>query len=111
MRLPRLIELVGEWDRFGCPRCTPQGQGEGIQANHNRIYRGYSDAALSVRRWTRRRGVAVERQGVECMSGPSHVWSMDFVSDALASCCRVKVLTNGDDVSNEAIDVAVDFGI
>ena len=36
---------------------------------------------------------------------------MDFVSDALASGRRIKVLTIVDDFSKEAIDLAVDFGI
>lgn len=36
---------------------------------------------------------------------------MDFVSDALASGRRIKVLTIVDDFSKESVDLAVDFGI
>lgn len=36
---------------------------------------------------------------------------MEFVSDALANGRRIKVLSIIDDFSNEAINLAVDFGI
>ena len=84
---------------------------EGMRANHKRVYRLYSDAGLSARRRKRRHGVAIERQDLQRPTGPNQVWSMDFVSDALANGRRIKVLTIVDDFSKEAIDLAVDFGI
>ncbi len=36
---------------------------------------------------------------------------MDFVSDSLASGRRLKCLTVADDVSHEAVEIAVDYGI
>jgi len=107
----RLVELAGERRRFGYRPLHALVRREGVQANHKRIYRLYSDAGLSVRRRKRRHGVAVERQELERPSGPNQVWSMDFVSDALANGRRIKVLTIVDDFSKEAIDLAVDFGI
>ena len=107
----RLVELAGERRRFGYRRLHALIRREGVQANHKRIYRLYSDAGLSVRRRKWRHGVAVERQGLERPTGPNQVWSMDFVSDALANGRRIKVLTIVDDFSKEAIDLAVDFGI
>jgi len=107
----RLVELAGERRRFGYRRLHALVRREGVQANHKRIYRLYRDAGLSVRRRKRRHGVAVERQALELPSEPNQVWSMDFVSDALASGRRIKVLTIVDDFSKEAIDLAVDFGI
>lgn len=107
----RLVELAGERRRFGYRRLHALVRREGVQVNHKRIYRLYSDAGLSVRRRKKRHGVAVERQALELPSSPNQVWSMDFVSDALASGRRIKVLTIVDDFSKEAIDLAVDFGI
>lgn len=107
----RLVELAGERRRFGYRRLHALVRREGVQVNHKRIYRLYSDAGLSVRRRKKRHGVAVERQVLELPSSPNQVWSMDFVSDALASGRRIKVLTIVDDFSKEAIDLAVDFGI
>lgn len=107
-----LIELAGERRRFGYRRLHALVRREGVvQANHKRIYRLYSDAGLSVRRRKKRHGLAVERQVLELQSSPNQVWSMDFVSDALANGHRIKVLTIVDDFSKEAIDLAVDFVI
>lgn len=107
----RLVELAGERRRFGYRRLHALVRREGVQVNHKRIFRLYSDAGLSVRRRKKRHGVAVERHALELPSSPNQVWSMDFVSDSLASGRRVKVLTIVDDFSKEAIDLAVDFGI
>lgn len=107
----RLVELAGERRRFGYRRLHALIRREGIQANHKRIYRLYSDAGLAVRRRKKRHGVAIERQALELPVSPNQVWSMDFVSDALANGRRIKVLTIVDDFSKEAIDLVADFGI
>lgn len=107
----RLVELAGERRRFGYRRLHALVRREGVHANHKRIYRLYSDAGLAVRRRKRRHGVAIERQALELPSGPNEVWSMDFVSDALANGRRIKVLTIVDDFSKESVDLVADFGI
>ena len=107
----RLVELAGERRRFGYRRLHALVRREGVRANHKRIYRLYSDADLAVRRRKRRHGVAIERQALELPSGPNEVWSMDFVSDALANGRRIKVLTIVDDFSKESVDLVADFGI
>lgn len=107
----RLVELAGERRRFGYRRLHVLVRREGVRANHKRVYRLYSEAGLAVRRRKRRHGVAIERQALELPSGPNEVWSMDFVSDALASGRRIKVLTIVDDFSKESVDLVADFGI
>lgn len=107
----RLVELAGERRRFGYRRLHALVRREGVQANHKRIYRRYTDAGLSVNRRKRRHGVAVERQALERPTRHNQVWSMDFVSDALANGRRIKVPTIVDDFGKAAIDLAVDFGI
>ena len=107
----RLIELAGERRRFGYRRLHALVRREGVRANHKRIYRLYRKAGLAVRRRRKRHGVAIERQVLERPAGPNQVWSMDFVSDALANGRRIKVLTIVDDYSKEAIDLVADFGI
>jgi putative transposase len=107
----RLIELAAERRRFGYRRLHALVRREGVQANHKRIYRLYRDAGLAVRRRKKRHGVAIDRQVLELPAGSNQVWSMDFVSDALANGRRIKVLTIVDDFSKEAIDLVADFGI
>ena len=51
----RLVELAGERRRFGYRRLHALVRREGVQANHKRIYRLYSDAGLSVRRRKKRK--------------------------------------------------------
>jgi len=80
----RLIKLAGECRRFGFRRLHALVHGESVQVNRKHIYRLYSSVGLSVRRCKKRHGVAVERLALELPSPPNQVWSMGFVSDALA---------------------------
>lgn len=107
----RLIELAAQRRRFGYRRLHALMRREGTQTNHKRIYRLYREADLSVRRRKRRHGVAVDRQALSLPTRINEVWSMDFVSDALANGRRIKVLTIVDDFSKEAVELTVDFGI
>jgi putative transposase len=107
----RLVELAGERRRFGYRRLHALIRREGMHANHKRVYRLYGEAGLAVKQRRKRAGVAVEREPLELPNGANQVWSMDFVSDALADGRRIKVLTIVDDFTKEAVDLAVDFGI
>ncbi len=60
----RLVELAGERRRFGYRRLHALLRREGVQANHKRVYRLYSDAGLSVRRRKRRKPPANSGQSV-----------------------------------------------
>lgn len=41
----------------------------------------------------------------------NEMWRMDFVSDILANCRRIKCLTIADDFTHECMNIAVDQGI
>lgn len=107
----RLVELAGQRRRFGYRRLHALLHREGARANHKRIYRLYGEAGLSVKQRRKRAGVAIEREPLGLPTGPNQVWSMDFVSDALADGRRIKVLTIVDDFTRESIDLVADFGI
>jgi len=107
----RIIDLAQARRRFGYRRIHDLLRREGVQANHKRIYRLYSEAKLGVRRRRRRKLVAVDRQVLSAASCPNEVWSIDFVMDALANGRRIKCLTVVDDFTRECLDIAVDFGI
>jgi putative transposase len=83
----------------------------GVDANHKKVYRLYRDAALSVRKRRRRKGVMIDRQALYVPTKPNEIWSIDFVMDALASGRRIKCLTIVDDFTRECLDIAVDYGI
>lgn len=107
----RMIELAAERRRFGYRRLHALLRREGVHANHKRVHRLYQEAGLAVRRRRKRHGVAVDREPLLLPTGPNQIWSMDFVSDALASGRRLKCLTIVDDFTKEAVDIVVDHGI
>ncbi len=56
--------------------------------------------------------LSITRQPLLPANRPNAVWSMDFVSDALASGRRrLKCLTVANDFGHECVDIAVDHGI
>lgn len=107
----RLIELAGERRRYGYRRLHALVRREGIRANHKCAYRLYEEAGLAVKRRRKRVGVAIEREPLELPNAPNQVWSIDFVSDALESGRRIKILTIINDFTKEAVDLVTDFGI
>lgn len=107
----RMVELASERSRFGYRRIHALLRREGVDVNHKRIFRLYQAAGLAVKRRRRRCGVAVEREALALSSRPNEVWSMDFISDALANGRRIKVLTIVDDFTKESIDLVAEHGI
>jgi putative transposase len=57
----RIIDLAYARRRFGYRRIHHLLRREGVQANHKKVYRLYREAALSVRKRRRRKGVMVYR--------------------------------------------------
>jgi putative transposase len=107
----RMVELASERRRFGYRRIHALLRREGIDVNHKRIFRLYQAAGLAVKRRRKRCGVAVEREPLTLPSRPNEVWSMDFISDALANGRRIKVLTIVDDFTKESVDLVAEHGI
>ncbi|SDL63283.1 putative transposase [Modicisalibacter muralis] len=83
---------------------------EGLVINHKRTYRLYREDGLQIR--TRRRKRLVRPRAL--MALPDRVnqrWSLDFVSDQLASGRRFRVLNIVDDFSRECVGQLVDTSI
>jgi len=107
----RIIELAQIRRRFGYRRLHDLLAPEFPNVNHKKIYRLYREANLAVRRRRKAKRPVGERQRLCPATLPNEVWSMDFVSDALASGRRIKCLTVADDFTHESVDIAVDHGI
>ncbi|UQN08019.1 IS3 family transposase [Deinococcus sp. QL22] len=99
----RLRELAGERPRFGYRRLHVMLRREGYRVNHKRIYRIYRVEGLSVRRKVRKKLVAGERGQKPGVSAANPRWSMDFMSDQLASGQRFRVLNVVDDFTRECV--------
>lgn len=106
-----LIELAQVRRRFGYRRLHDLLRPEFPTVNHKKVYRLYREANLAVRRRKKVRRPANERQSLAVAEAPNAVWSMDFVSDALAHGRRLKCLTVVDDFTRECVDITVDHGI
>jgi putative transposase len=107
----KIVEIAHQRRRFGYRRVHDLLRPHFPGVNHKRVYRIYSDANLAVRKRKKVRRPAGERMPLNIATRINEVWSMDFVSDSLANGRRIKCLTVADDVSHEAVDIAVDFGI
>ena len=107
----RIIELAQARRRFGYRRLHDLLRLEYPNVNHKKVYRLYREANLAVRRRKKIRRPPGERQPLSLATAPNAVWSMDFVSDALANGRRLKSLTIADVFTHECIDIAVDHGI
>lgn len=85
--------------------------GEGLVVNAKRTYRLYREEGLQVRRRKRRRLPRHDRLPPAMAEHPMQRWSLDFVSDQLASGRRFRVLNIVDDHSRECPGQIVDLSI
>ena len=107
----RLRELAALRKRFGYRRLGVLLRREGVLVNHKRVYRLYREEGLSLRRRKRKRLTSEGRGPGELAIRANQVWSLDFVSDALAPGRRLKLLTLVDTYTRESLAVEVDTSI
>jgi putative transposase len=107
----KLRELAMVRRRFGYRRLHVMLRREGFAVNHKRVYRLYVEEKLWVRKRTRKRRMAVARAPMLAPTNVNQVWSMDFVTDALASGRRFRTLNITDDYSREAPAIEVDTSL
>ena len=109
-RRRRLGELARARPRFGYRRPHVLLRREGIVVNHERVERLYRGDGLAIRRRGRKR-VALECGRPPGPSRPNEQWALDFVSDALASGRRIRVLVVIDTSTREALAIEVDTSL
>ena len=108
----RMRELAHQRRRFGCPRIHLLLQREGLVVNHKRTERIYREEGLSLRKRKRKKTAAMTRVILPAPKRPNQRWSVDFVTDSLASGHRRRALVIVDDYSREcpAIEVGTSIG-
>ncbi len=107
----KIVEIAHVRRRFGYRRVHDLLRNDFPGVNHKRVYRLYSAANLAVRKRKKAKRPVMERTPLTIAQRINEVWSMDFVSDSLASGRRIKCLTVADDFSHECVEIAVDYGI
>jgi len=106
----RLKGLAEQYPRYGYPTLHEMLVEEGLVRNRKRTYRIYREERLQVRT-KRRKKLQVPRVPMAVPTRLNERWSMDFVSDQLASGRRFRVLNVIDDFSRECIGQVVDTSI
>lgn len=107
----RLRELAAERPRFGYRRLHALLRREGIVVNHKRIARLYRAEDLAVRRRSRKRLARAGRGVATVPTRPDERWGLDFMSDALATGRRIRLLCVLDLFTREALAIEVDVSL
>jgi len=106
----QLIKLARQKPRFGYRRLGVLLERNGVAVNHKRLFRVYQEAGLGVRRREKKR-LERGRAGMPLLSRPNQEWSLDFVSDALATGRAIRALTVLDDFTRESPAIEVDSSL
>ena len=107
----KLRELAAYRPRFGYRRLQALLEREGLQVNHKRVHRIYREEGLALRRRRRKRWVRIGATPPALPSRPNQRWSMDFVSDCVATGQTIRILTVVDDCTRECLALEVDTSI
>lgn len=106
----QLCVLAAQHPRWGVPRLHWRLQRDGWLVNYKRVERLYRLEGLAVRRRKRKR-LAVPRVPRPIAVGPNETWSLDFVSDQLASGRRFRTLTLIDSCTRECLAISVVYSL
>lgn len=107
----RLRELAAERRRFGYRRLHILLRREGHLMNHKKLRRLYREERLMVRKRGGRKRALGTRAPMTLPQRPNERWSLDFVSDQLTDCRRIRILTVVDDFSRECLALIADTSI
>lgn len=107
----RMKELAHTHKRYGSPRLHLLLKREGLVINHKRTERLYREEGLSLRKRRRRKRLSLPRVPMPAASRVNEVWSIDFLSDALANGRRFRILAIVDDFTRLSPGILVHTSI
>ena len=103
-----VLEKHATWGFWKCRKFLRQKK---YPWNHKRIYRVYCQMKLNQKRRAKKRLPKRIRQPLMVPQRPNHVWSADFVSDALYAGSRFRAFTVIDDFNREAVAIEIDTSL
>lgn len=107
----KIRKIAYERKRFGYRRIHMLLKREGLKINHKKVYRLYRNMGLKVmKRGGRKRALGIRA----ITSKPSRInqrWSIDFVSDALATGRRIRMMTVVDEHTRICLGIVVDTSL
>lgn len=107
----KLLRHAGERPRFGYRRLQVFVRREGDFSNIKRVRRVYRELGLCVRRRKGRKRAVGTRLPLPQVDRPNQIWSLDFVSDALACGRRLRILGIEDQYAREGLSLVVDTSL
>jgi len=107
----RLKELAQVRRRFGCRRLHVMLRREGGRINHKRTERLYREEGLMLSIRRRKKLASLLRTELPKPTHRNHIWSMDFMRDALANGRTIKVLAIVDEYTRKCFRIEVDTSI
>jgi putative transposase len=105
--IDKLTELAEKYPRRGCDKFYDMIRGQGLNWNYKRIRRVYKLLKLNMKRKIKRRLPARVKSPLLVPEEINRSWSMDFMSDALCSGRKIRVLNIMDEYNREALAVEV----
>jgi putative transposase len=119
-RLSRENEEIAHWlltltethKRWGFGLCFAYlRNAKGFRWNHNRVYRIYRELELNLRIKPRARLKRERPEVLSVSTATKQVWSMDFMSDALADGRKIRTFNVIDDYNREGLAIDVDLSL
>jgi len=107
--IEKLNELADKLPTRGLDEYVGRLRAQGYPWNRKRIYRVYKMLRLEKRRKRKRRLPTRNPEPLSVPLAPNQCWSMDFMSDALESGRRIRVLNIIDDFNREALWVNAQY--
>jgi putative transposase len=101
--------MAVDYPRYGYRMMTDKIRFQGWLVNHKRVYRVYREEELQLPKRRKKRLRSAQRQPMVEAASVNQRWSMDFMTDTLASGRRFRTFNVLDDYTREclALDVAV----
>ena len=106
-----LNSIIVEHGRWGFRKCFHRLRNLGHGWNHKRVWRVYTAMGLNQKRRTKKRLPERDPAPLGVPAEANHTWSFDFMSDALYTGMRFRVLNIIDEGVREALEIVVDTSI
>ena len=105
----KLLELASLRHTEGQDKLYQRLRLQGYSWNKKRVRRIYLKLGLNLRRKTKKRIPARVKESLAQTEAPNQTWSMDFMSDALDTGRRFRVLNIIDDFNRKAVAIEAEF--
>lgn len=109
--IKKLQELAAAKPREGQDMFYSRIRNQGIRWNYKRIRRVYLMLGLNQKRRIKKRIPARVKEPLHQALEMNHVWSMDFMSDALQSKRKFRILNIMDDFNRQALSIEADYSM